>query len=74
MVEVSGHLLNTNSIIDCGEWKVEDGHVVVTAENEGKFDLGLPTDVNEADYEDALRNSSTTSAEQEEIEAIIVDD
>ena len=74
MPYVSGHLLNTNSIIDCGEWKVEDGHVVVTAENEGKFDLGLPTDVNEADYEDALRNSSTTSAEQEEIEAIIVDD
>ena len=71
MPYVSGHILNSNSIIDCGEWKVVDGHVVVTAENEGKFDLGLPTGVNEEQYEQNIVADPEGTAEQEEIVAHI---
>lgn len=71
MPYVSGHILNSNSIIDCGEWKVVDGHVVVTAENEGKFDLGLPTGVNEEQYEQNIVADPEGTAVQEEIVAHI---
>ena len=71
MPYVSGHILNSNSIIDCGEWKVVDGRVVVTAENEGKFDLGLPTGVNEEQYEQNIVADPEGSAVQEEIVAHI---
>ena len=73
MPYVSGTILNTNSIIDCGEWKVVDGNVVVTAENEGTFDLGLPTGTDEATYETALKNKALGPAAQEEIVAVITD-
>lgn len=71
MPYVSGHILNSNSIIDCGEWRVVDGHVVVTAENEGKFDLGLPTGVNEEQYEQKIVTDPVGTSQQEEIVAVI---
>lgn len=71
MPYVSGHILNSNSIIDCGEWKLVEGRVVVTAENEGKFDLGLPTGVNEEQYEQNIVADPEGSAVQEEIVAHI---
>lgn len=73
MPYVSGHILNSNSIIDCGEWKVVDGQVVVTAENEGKFDLGLPTGVNEEQYEQNIIVDPEVTVKQEEIVAYITD-
>lgn len=73
MPYVSGHILNSNSIIDCGEWKVVDGQVVVTAENEGKFDLGLPSGVNEEQYEQTIIVDPEVTVKQEEIVAYITD-
>lgn len=73
MPYVSGHILNSNSIIDCGEWKVVNGQVVVTAENEGKFDLGLPSGVNEEQYEQTIIVDPEVTVKQEEIVAYITD-
>lgn len=73
MPYVSGHILNSNSIIDCGEWKVVNGQVVVTAENEGKFDLGLPSGVNEEQYEQTIVVDPEVTVKQEEIVAYITD-
>ena len=73
MPYVSGGILNTNSIIDCGEWKVVNGSVVVTAPNEGKFNLGLPTGVNEEQYEQNIVADPEGTSVQEEIVAVITD-